>query len=252
MNKISAVIITFNEEKNIDRCLASLQGIADEIIIVDSFSTDNTEAICLSYGAKFVRQEWLGYGKQKNVASELAQYEYVLSLDADEALSDELRASILSLKQQTMADAYRLSRRTNYCGKWIYHCGWYPDSKIRLWRKGKASWTTPRVHETIELSDGVVPLPISGDLLHYTYYTIAEHVQVANKYTTLVAEEYAQRGKKASFIKIYLNPPFCFFRDYFLRLGILDGYYGFVICMVASFSTFLKYVKLKQILENKK
>lgn len=251
MNKISAVIITLNEEKNIGRCLESLRGIADEIVIVDSFSTDNTEAICRSYGARFVQQAWLGYGKQKNFAAELAQYDYILSLDADEALSDELKAAILSAKNNPMADAYTLNRRTNYCGKWIYHCGWYPDKKIRLWRKGKAQWTTPRVHETLQLESNAVVQSLSGDILHYTYYTIAEHIQVANKYTTLVAEEYFQRDKKADFVKIYLNPAFSFFRDYFLRLGILDGYYGFVICMVAAFSTFLKYAKLKQIQENR-
>ncbi|QIQ20260.1 glycosyltransferase family 2 protein [Zophobihabitans entericus] len=251
-NKISAVIITLNEEKNIGRCLASLQGIADEIIIVDSFSTDKTEEICQQYGAKFIRQAWLGYGKQKNFAAEQAQYDYILSLDADEALSDELKASILQLKSQSMSEAYSLNRLTNYCGKWIRHCGWYPDRKIRLWKKGCANWTTPRVHETIKLAPNITPIHLKGDLLHYTYYTIGEHIQIANKYTTLVAEEYADRGRKASFIKIFLNPPFSFFRDYFLRLGILDGYYGFVICAVASFSTFLKYSKLKQVLEQRK
>lgn len=251
MNKISAVIITLNEEKNIERCLISLAGVADEVVVIDSFSTDKTEQICHSHGVRFIQQPWLGYGKQKNFAAEQAQYDFILSLDADEALSDELRGSLLSLKQSNMADAYSLSRLTNYCGKWIYHCGWYPDSKIRLWRKGQAEWTTPKVHETLKLNNAVRVAKLKGNLLHYTYYTIGEHIQVANKYTGLVAEEYAARGKKASFIKIYLNPPFCFFRDYFLRLGILDGYYGFVICIVASFSTFLKYAKLKQLLEKK-
>lgn len=251
MNKISAVIITLNEEKNLERCLTSLVDVADEIIIIDSFSTDKTEQIGHAHGVRFIQQPWLGYGKQKNFAAEQAQYDFILSLDADEALSDELRESLLSLKQSKMADAYSLNRLTNYCGKWIHHCGWYPDSKIRLWRKGKAEWTTPKVHETLKLNNGTNAVKLNGNLLHYTYYTISEHIEVANKYTTLAAEEYAARGKKANFIKIYLNPPFCFFRNYFLRLGILDGYYGFVICIVASFSTFLKYAKLKQLLAKK-
>jgi len=247
MNRISAVIITLNEEKNIERCLQSLQGIADEIIVVDSFSTDATEAICQSYGVKFIQQKWLGYGEQKNFANELAQFEYILSLDADETLSDELKASILAVKSQTMSDAYYAHRRTNYCGTWIYHCGWYPDAKIRLWRKGLACWTTPKVHETIKLADGAELQPLSGDILHYSYYTLDEHVQVANKYTSLAAKEYFLQGRKANFIKLYFNPTFSFIRNYFLRLGIMDGYNGFVICAVSGFSTFLKYAKLKQL-----
>lgn len=246
MNKISAVIITLNEEKNIERCLQSLQGIADEIIVVDSFSTDKTEEICRSYGVTFIQQKWLGYGEQKNFANEQAQFDYILSMDADEALSDELKASILEVKSQTMADAYRMHRRTNYCGTWIYHCGWYPDAKIRLWRKGKAHWTTPKVHEAIKLADDVDLQPLTGDILHYSYYTIDEHIQVANKYTTLAANEYFEQGRQANFIKIYLNPTFSFIRNYFLRLGLLDGYNGFVICAISGFSTFLKYAKLKQ------
>lgn len=249
INKISAVIITLNEEKNIARCLDSLQGIADEIVIVDSGSTDDTANICASFNVKWIDQPWLGYGKQKNVAADAASHEWVLSLDADEALSDELRESILAFKNTDSPshDAYSLNRRTNYCGQWIYHCGWYPDKKIRLWRKGTAHWTTPRVHETIALEPNVSVAHLTGDLLHYTYYSLSEHVAVANKYTTLVAEEMAARGRKTSWFKIFFNPPFCFFRDYFLRRGFLDGYYGFVICMVATFSTFLKYAKLKQI-----
>ncbi|WP_392566488.1 glycosyltransferase family 2 protein [Utexia brackfieldae] len=251
-NRISAVIITLNEEKNIGRCLASLQGIADEIIVVDSGSTDRTAEICQQYAVTFIKQDWLGYGKQKNFAADQAQYDFILSLDADEALSEELRATILAEKNATLADAYQLNRLTNYCGKWIHHCGWYPDKKIRLWRKGSAHWTTPRIHETIKLSPNVKVKPLKGDLLHYTYYTIAEHITIANKYTSLVAEEYAERGKKPTWIRIYLSPLFSFFRDYFLRLGILDGYYGFVICLVAAFSTFLKYTKLKQLLQQDK
>lgn len=250
-NKISAVIITLNEQKNIARCLMSLQLVADEIVVVDSGSTDHTAAICAQFGATFITQSWLGYGKQKNIAIEHAQYDYILSLDADEALSDELQQSILILKSSRMVEAYSVNRLTNYCGKWIHHCGWYPDTKIRLWRKGRASWTTPEVHETIVLQPKVKPAKLKGDLLHYSYYSITEHITIANKYTTLVAKEYLKKGKKASLIKLFLNPPFAFFRDYILRLGFLDGYYGFVICLIISFSTFLKYSKLKQLNETK-
>lgn len=248
-NRISAVIITLNEERNIARCLTSLQGVADEIIIVDSGSTDQTAHICGAHGVQWVTQSWLGYGAQKNFATDLAKGPFILSLDADEALSTALRDKLMCLKKDAMADAYRLNRLTNYCGKWIHHCGWYPDRKIRLWRKGKAYWTTPRVHETVVVEPDVAVADLHGDLLHYTYYTLEEHIQVANRYTSLVAEEYALHGKRSSFIKLFLSPFFSFFRDYILRLGILDGYYGFVICLVAAFSTFLKYAKLKQLLE---
>lgn len=248
-NSISAVIITLNEEKNIARCLESLQGVADEILILDSGSTDKTEHICYSYGAIFAAQSWLGYGAQKNAVMALAKGPYILSLDADEALSPELHKAITTIKQGKMADAYQVKRLTNYCGQWIYHCGWYPDRKIRLWKKGKAQWTTPCVHETVVVQTGLAVKNLSGDLLHYSYYTLTEHVAVANKYTSLIAEEYAHRCKKVTLLKLYLNPVFSFFRDYFLRLGLLDGYYGFVICLVSAFSTFLKYAKLKQLLE---
>lgn len=250
-NRISAVIITLNEEKNIGRCLASLVGVADEIVVLDSGSSDKTEQICQHYGAIWASQNWLGYGAQKNAAIELATGPYILSLDADEALSPQLQAKIASLKQEKMAIAYRFNRLTNYCGHWIRHCGWYPDRKIRLWKKGRAEWTTPRVHETVVVSSGVKIVDLNANLLHYTYYSLSEHIAIANTYTTLVAEAYALRGKKASWFKLYLNPIFSFVRDYFLRRGILDGYYGFVICLVAAFSTFLKYAKLKQLLEQK-
>jgi len=251
-NKISATIITLNEEKNIARCLHSLRQVADEIIVVDSGSTDNTDRICAQYGTQFIYQSWLGYGAQKNYAAKLARYEFILSLDADEALSAELISHISYIKQKPMVDAYQVNRLTNYCGKWIHHCGWYPDKKIRLWRRNKAHWTTPQVHETITLAPHTTVNTLHGNLLHYTYYTIAEHVSTANKYTTLVAKEYAARGKKATFTKIFIRPVFSFFRDYILRLGVLDGYDGFVICLVAAFATFLKYAKLKQLLQQDK
>src|SRR5699024_9646218 len=211
------------EERNIGRCLASLQDVVDEIIVVDSGSSDKTETICRQYGAQFIYQNWLGYGKQKNKALEYATSDYILSLDADEALSPQLKATLMALKNTTMLDAYQLTRLTNYCRQWIKHCRWYPDKKIRLWRKGQAIWTPPAVHETVQLADGAKLGTLTGDLLHYTYYSLTEHVAVANKYTTLVAKEYAKRGKKASWVKIFFSPLFCFFRDYFLRRGFLDG-----------------------------
>ncbi|MBS1689005.1 MAG: glycosyltransferase family 2 protein, partial [Bacteroidetes bacterium] len=137
MVKISVVIITLNEEKNLSRCLTSVAGIADEVVVVDSFSTDNTAAIAEKYGARVVNQAFLGYGAQKNFANDQAANDWILSLDADEALSPELQQSILSVKAKPEYDAYSLSRLTNYCGKWVKHCGWYPDKKLRLFDKTK-------------------------------------------------------------------------------------------------------------------
>ena len=253
MNKISAVIITFNEERNIARCLQSLQDVADEIVVVDSGSTDKTGEICRAFGVKFIFQEWLGYGSQKNFANTQAQYDCILSLDADEELSDTLKKSILEIKQNFTADACSMNRRTNYCGKkWIRHCGWYPDRKIRLWKKGKAEWSLHEIHERPLLNDNANIHFLNGDILHYTYYSIAEHIGIANKYTTLIAEGYYAKKKQVSILKILLAPVWGFLRDYFFRKGFLDGYYGFVICCIASFSTFLKYVKLRQLYQNEK
>jgi len=257
--KISAVIITFNEERNIERCLQSLQDVADEIIIVDSGSTDKTEEICKRFGANFIFQKWLGYGEQKNFANTLAQYDYILSLDADEALSDTLKKSIMEVKQNFEADAYSMNRLTNYCEKkWIRHCGWYPDKKIRLWKKDKAEWSLDKVHEQLLLKSHLSPTPsadtrntnihfLKGDILHFTYYTISEHIAVVNKYSTLIAEEYFERKKQASILKFLFAPIWGFIRDYFFRKGFLDGYYGFVICCIASFTIFLKYIKLYEL-----
>ena len=253
MYKISAVIITFNEERNIKRCLQSLQNVVDEIIVVDSGSTDRTEKICKELGVNFIYQKWLGYGAQKNFANSLAQFDYILSIDADEELSDILKKSIIEAKQNFIADSYKMSRLTNYCSKkWIKHCGWYPDTKIRLWKKHKAQWSNDKVHEHLIFNEGATSMLLKGNILHYTYNNIAEHINIANKYTTLIAEEYYIKKKTTTILKIMFAPIWGFFRDFFLRKGFMDGYYGFMICIIASFSTFLKYVKLRQLYQNEK
>lgn len=249
MNTISVVVITFNEERNIERCLQSVQPVADEIIVVDSFSTDLTEEICKRYGVRFFQNKWPGYGKQKNFANELASCSFILSIDADEVLSDTLAESIVRIKTAGhAADAYKFNRLTNYCGrKWIRHCGWYPDAKVRLWRNGKAHWDYAEVHESLIVEADAATEWIKGDLLHYTYQSIADHMKIADKYTTLLAHKYDAQNKKTNILSLVTKSSFCFIRDYFFRRGILDGYYGFVICAIASFSTFLKYAKLREL-----
>jgi len=244
---ISAVIITKNEERNIERCLKSLQNIVDEIVVVDSFSTDHTKEICEKYHARFFQQEWLGYGEQKNYANSLSTHDVILSIDADEALSSELQQSVFQLKATEQQDfVCQISRLTNYCGKWIHHCGWYPDKKIRIFNKKRAKWTGA-IHETLSYPDEDVLIPLKGDLLHYSYYSIEEHISLINQYTALFAIENFEKKKNISLVMLVLKSVWKFIRDYFFKAGFLDGYYGFVICNLSAVTTFLKYVKLKQL-----
>jgi glycosyltransferase involved in cell wall biosynthesis len=248
MTQLSVVIITLNEEHNIGRCLQSVSGIADDVVVVDSGSTDKTEEICLSHGARFIRQPWLGFAETKNFANSQAKFPLILSLDADEAISEELKASVLKLKEgQSEKPAFRMSRLTNYCGKWIKHCGWYPDSKIRLFNRDTARWTGLVIHEKVTTDPGIEVKQLKGDILHYSYYSIAGHIAQANRFTDLTAEEAFRKGKKANLVQILFKPPVKFIRDYFFKLGFLDGYYGFIICRISAQATFYKYIKLRQL-----
>lgn len=246
MPKLSVVIITFNEERNIGRCLESVKDIADEIIVVDSLSTDKTKTICESYGVKFIEHAFEGHIKQKNFAIGQATYTYQLSLDADEALSEELKAEILKVKENWQQDGYRMNRLSNYCGKWIKHSGWYPDTKLRLYDSGKGIWTGMDPHDKFELEPGSSIGKLRGDILHYTYYTIDEHVRQANKFSSIAAKELVAKGKRIYLFKIILNPIAKFIRNYILHLGFLDGFYGFLICQITANETFLKYSKAWQ------
>jgi glycosyltransferase involved in cell wall biosynthesis len=241
---LSAVIITFNEEKNIDRCLASLHGIADEIIVVDSFSTDRTKEICAKYGVKFFEHKFEGHIQQKNHAASLATFDHILSIDADEALSEELKNEIKRVKSDWKNDGYYVNRLTNYCGKWIRHCGWYPDRKLRLFKKDKGKWAGFNPHDKLELHDASNTSRLDGDLLHYSYYTIEDHISQVNKFTTIGAEVAWTHGERSNIVKIIFKPGIRFLRDYIFHLGFLDGFYGFVICRISSDATFVKYVKL--------
>jgi len=247
MVNISAVIITFNEEKNIGRCLQSLQGIADEIVVVDSHSTDATEEIGKQYNVRFLQHPFEGYMQQKSWACEQAQYDYILSLDADEALSDELRFSILYAKQAWNADGYNFNRLTNYLGKWIRHCGWYPDDRIRLWDRRKGAWSGVNIHESIAMAENTKVEKLKGDLLHYSYYSIHQHIAQFNKFTDISAQEAVAKGKKASLFMAIFKGIWKFKRDYIFKLGFLDGYYGFVICSLSGFATFSKYLKIREL-----
>jgi len=184
---ITATIITYNEEPNIARCLESLQGIADEIIVMDSFSTDRTMEICRSFGVTFHQQKWQGYAQQKNDLNALATYDMILSLDADEVLSSELQHSILKMKALGEKGTYAVNRLTNYCGKWIYHSGWYPDIKVRLFPKS-CYWEGNLVHEELVCSEAFTPSLLEGHLEHYSYTSHRQHRERADRYSTLTAK----------------------------------------------------------------
>jgi glycosyltransferase involved in cell wall biosynthesis len=251
MPQLSVVIITFNEERNIERCLASLRGIADDILVVDSFSTDKTREICERHGVTFIQKQWAGYSPTKNYANTQAKFDWVLSLDADEALSDELRTSILELKNKNEMLTCSFNRLTNYCGTWIRHCGWYPDIKLRIFDRRKTSWHG-EIHE--ELVPGV-PVEIrhlKGDCLHYSYYSVDEHYLQAEKFSSLSAKAMFEKGKKISSAGIVLKTLSKFLRNYFLKLGFLDGKAGYTVCRVAAHETKLKYSKLHALLHQKK
>lgn len=249
--KLSVTIITLNEEKNIERCIRSVQGLADEILVIDSYSTDRTQEICEQLGVRFIQHSFEGYVVQKNYALHQATHDCILSLDADEALSPQLYESIRAVKKNWTHDAYQFNRLTNYCGHWIKHCGWYPDAKLRLWNRLKGQWSGISIHESIKLSDNASVQHLKGDLLHYSYYSVADHYTQINKFTSISAQEYYQKGKKTiSFLHLVLYPPLTFLSRFIFKLGFLDGYAGFLVCKSTAYTKFLKYVKLHELNNN--
>lgn len=296
MIKISLTVITFNEEKNILRCLNSVLGLVEEIVIIDSFSTDKTKEICFMFAEKhnkeiqfrFIENTFLGHIQQKNFAITCAKNDYILSLDADEAISEKLKKSILEIKkndfcdvyelpslanvsakmleksilankEKTFCDVYEMSRLTNYCGSWIKHTDWYPDIKTRLFDRKKAHWAGINPHDKITFFDNIVQKKtkksaskrLEGDILHYSFHTIKQHLQQMNYFTDINAKEAFENGKKASLLKILGSPLLKFFSSYIVRLGFLDGYAGFLVCTISAFASFVKYIKLRELWKNK-
>lgn len=244
MEKLSVVIITHNEEKNIGRCIDSVEGIADEILILDSASTDKTVAIAESKGAIVKQEVFKGFIQKKNKAIELASYDYILSLDADEALDLKLINSIIEVKENYTNRAYRMNRCSNYCGRFIRHGSWYPDAKIRLFDRRIAWWGGINPHDKIVLQENIDVLHLKGDILHYSYHTISEHVTQNNKLSTLAAESLFAAGRKTNLFNVFANPGWAFFQSYLIRAGFLDGLFGLVIAIQISHMTFLKHLKL--------
>lgn len=244
---LSVVIITFNEEKNIRRCLESVIGIADDIVVIDSFSTDKTEEICNELGARFIKHKFEGHIEQKNYAITQAKFPHILSLDADEALSDKLKEEIRKVKENWDADGYVMNRLMNYCGTWIYHTGWYPDRKLRLWDSRKGRWGGMNPHDRYEMDKSCKIRHLKGDILHYSFYTISQHIDQINKFSSISANAKFKKGKKVSLFFSLLRTLFSFIKRYFIKLGFLDGYYGFIISKLTTYEVFIKDAKLREL-----
>ncbi|MBL4593488.1 MAG: glycosyltransferase family 2 protein [Flavobacteriales bacterium] len=245
--QLSVVIITFNEEKNIARCLDSVVKVADDIIVVDSYSTDKTKQICIEKNTRFVEHKFDGHIEQKNWAITQAKHQYVLSLDADESLTPALQQEIISIKNNWQVDGYRFNRLTNFCGTWIKHCGWYPDKKLRLWDTTKGKWGGDNPHDKVIMEKGATTKHINADILHYSFYTVEQHLKQIDYFTDISSKSAFEKGKTSNGFKIFYKSTFKFIRDYFLKLGFLDGYHGYVVCKNSAHAKRLKYAKLREL-----
>ena len=249
MIRISVVIITYNEEKNIEKCLRSVEDIADEIIVTDSFSTDRTKEICSQFNVKFFQNVFDNFAAQKNLAVSYASNDYILSLDADEQLSDELKNSIRAIDSNSPADAYKFNRLNFFCGKAIRHSNWYPDVKLRFWNKRKGKWAGD-IHETVHMDTDAKTEFLKGDLLHNSFHSIEEHLTQINKFSGMKARVMYKKRKRTNIFMIIFKPQIKFLQQYIFRLGFLDGFYGFVISKNSAYSEFLKHIKLRDLYRN--
>jgi len=242
MNRLSACLITLNEEHNLPRALASLEGIADEIIVVDSGSTDKTASIAREHGVALFERAWTNYSEQKNFAAECAQNEWVFSMDADEELSSALQTSLLDWKKRDpQSSVYEMPRKTWYLGAWVKHSGWYPDFQRRLYRRDQAQFSGI-IHEALRFAGK--PGRLNGDLLHYTVRSFAEHEQKVERYALLAAQQMYAAGERSWRSAVWFATPWSWFQNYFLRGGFLDGYRGALIAQMAARAVRIKYENL--------
>jgi glycosyltransferase involved in cell wall biosynthesis len=241
--KITATIITYNEERNIARAMESLRC-CDEIVVVDSGSSDRTAEIAEKLGARVIESPWGGYARQKNYAAECAQHDWILSIDADEALSEALEGEIWHIRKKGPEyDGYTMPRLAQYLGKWILHSGWYPDRKVRLYDRRKARWVGEYVHESVVVDGRVGHL--QSDLLHFTCDSLSEHLKTMNRYTTLAAEQLVSQGKPVGMRHLVLDPAWTFVRTLIFQRGYADGVEGLTIAWMAALYNFVKYAKAR-------
>jgi glycosyltransferase involved in cell wall biosynthesis len=241
--KLSVVIITLNEEKNIGRCLHAAWQVADEVVVVDSYSTDNTKQICLDVGVNFIEHDFEGYIQQKNFAISQSSYDLVLSIDADEVLSNELISSILKVKQNPIYSSYSINRMSHYVDRFIKHGHWYPDIKIRLFKKDVGRWTGKNPHDQFVLTSDHKTVRLKGIIYHYTFNSIFEHLAQANKFSEIGSKQFDDQPSLFLVLKAIFSPLWGFIFGYIGRLGFLDGWRGLTISIIASTETFLKYTK---------
>ena len=243
MEKISVYVLTFNNERTIERCLKSV-GWADEIVVVDHYSTDRTPEICRRHTEHFYQKEWTNYRDEYNHAISLTNHRWVMFLDSDEEISGELTNEI----QEELADSdgqwsgYLVPRMSYYLGKWIRHGEWYPDYKIRFYDRTKGTWAGRALHPRIEVEGSLRRL--RNPCLHYNYRDISDQIQTIDRYSEMAAQVLNEEAEKFSVTKLLLHPPFRFLRDYFIKGGILDGLPGFVIAVSTMYYVFIKYAKL--------
>lgn len=242
MAKISACIISYNEQDKIEDCLKSLQPVVDEIIVLDSLSTDNTIKIAEKYADHIVSHEFLGHIEQKNLAISNASHDWILSLDCDERLTGELQQSILAVKDKLeQADAYCMPRKTFYIYRWLNHC-WYPDIKTRLFNKNTARWGGTNPHDRI-ITDGDNIVRLNGDIQHYSFDSVSAHLQTIDKFTEIGADELIRKNKKFSVFSPVTHSVWMFIKMYLLKRGFLDGFAGFLASTLSFMHVFIKYSK---------
>ncbi|MEW6026669.1 MAG: glycosyltransferase family 2 protein [Planctomycetota bacterium] len=256
-NPISVCIICFNEQDNISRCLESVKWVKDkggEIVVVDSFSADKTLEIVREYTDRVFQNKWPGFVNQKNYALSLAQNEWILSIDADEVISDRLRDEIIntfypskadvSTESLAKVDGYWMKRHTFYLGRWINHGGWYPDSKIRLFRKSKAKWGGLDPHDRIIMENDARVGNLNGDIIHYTYKNISHQIKTVDRFSDASSEALMKEGKTFCLCNLLFRPPIKFIETYLFKLGFLDGLPGLIISVSSAYYVFVKYAKM--------
>ncbi len=243
MPPISACIISYNEEARIEDCLRSLVPVADEIVVVDSLSTDRTREIAARYTDRIIKQPFLGHVEQKNLAVSKASHDWILSLDCDERLDERLTESILAVKDRLdEADAYRMARRTFYVWRWLDHC-WYPDYKVRLFNRNTARWGGTNPHDRVEVQGGnIVTLP--GNILHYSFDSISDHLKTLDSFTEIGAREIIRKGRRVTVLTPFTHGAWTFFKTLVLKRGFLDGFAGWVVSVLSGVHAFVKYAKV--------
>jgi glycosyltransferase involved in cell wall biosynthesis len=244
----SVVIITRNEAANIEACLQPLTALSDDIVVVDAFSEDDTPRLAEAMGARVIQAEWKGYSQNKNLGNQAARHDWILSIDADEVVSEELARTLKDLHPLPNT-VYELDRLTNYCGKWIRHSGWYPDWKIRLFDRRQVQWQGDYVHETLAIPENFQRVRLKGKLLHYSYKTRADHWARVERYAALSAQALHARGKRPSWVKLYLSPAGRFLRTLLLNLAFLDGKEGWVISWSGAKLVYRKYRILSEMMK---